>query len=122
MDEQNKPAPGAGNVPIELDGEERVLTPSLRAATTLSRQAGGLMGAVERCGRLDFDTIRSVIGLGLGLTEHGSKDLPEKVYRTGLMALSGPAIRFLHILSNGGRPIDPEEADQDRLGPRTASG
>lgn len=121
MEDQKKPALGAGNVPIELDGEEMALKPSLRAATTLSRQAGGLMGAVERCGRLDFDTIRSVIGLGLGLTENGSKDLPEKVYRTGLMTLSGPAIRFLHILSNGGRPVDPEEADEDRADPQTAS-
>jgi hypothetical protein len=110
----NKPAPGAGDVPIELDGDSVVLKPSLDAAMQASRLANGLTGAIDRCARYDLDTIIRVVALGLGLTGNGSKDLPGKVYRTGVHIVAPACIRFLNILSNGGRPIGDGDDDEDK--------
>lgn len=98
---------GAGDVEIELDGEIVTLRPTLRAMQTISRQRGGIVTAAEAVGRLDFDAMVQVIKLGL---DTDTRDIPEKVWRTGLGSLSGPLIRYLTILSNGGRPIDGGEA------------
>lgn len=92
---------GAGNVEIELDGETAVLKPSLRAAQTISRDAGGIMGAAEAVIRLDFDVINRIVALGLGKEP---KDTEDQVWRTGISELSPKVNRFLTILANGGRP------------------
>jgi len=115
-----RPSPGAGNVPITLDGEDRELVPSLGACTFLSRQGGGLMGLVQRCGALDMDAIVMVIAQGLGLMGQGSKDLPNLVYRTGVSDLAGPCIRFINILANGGKPPSEEDAADADGDPRPA--
>jgi hypothetical protein len=105
---------GAGNVEIELDGEIRILKPSLQAAQAISRQKGGIMAAIRSAGDFDFDTIVNVIALGLGVSGKEARDLPEQVYSTGLPDLSGPVIRYLSIIANGGRPLDDGgEGDQD---------
>ena len=57
---------GAGDVTIILDGEPVTLKPSLRAMQTISRQAGGVIGAMQGVGRFDFDTIVLVIAQGMG--------------------------------------------------------
>lgn len=95
---------GAGNVEIELDGESVVLRPTLKAAQTISRQAGGIMGAVQSISRFDVDVLTTVIALGLG---RDVKDTAEPVWRTGVSTLAPKAIQFLTVLANGGRP--PEE-------------
>jgi hypothetical protein len=112
----NKPAPGAGDVPLELDGEQVVLRPTLDAALQASRIANGLTGAIDQCARYDLDTIIRVVALGLGLSGNGSKDLPDKVYRTGVHIVAGKCIRFLNVLSNGGKPIVDDEEDAPPLG------
>lgn len=107
---------GEGDVEIELDGEMVTLRPTLKAALTLTNGQGGLPVMVQRCINLEMDAIVSIISHGLGVY---SKDLPEKVYRTGLFALSGKCIRFLNILANGGRPLadDKEENASTPLAP-----
>ena len=96
---------GAGNVAIELDGETVVLRPNLKAAQNISRAKGGIMAAVEAVGRFDFDVIVNVIGLGLGVEGKEARELPERVYTTGLADLVGPVITYLTTLANGGRPV-----------------
>ncbi|WP_127524580.1 hypothetical protein [Mesorhizobium sp. Z1-4] len=98
-----KASMGAGNVPITLDGEECVLRPTLKAAQTISRQAGGLMAAIEAITKFDFDAITQIIALGL---DRPVKDVADEVWRTGLSELSAPAVTFVSILANGGRPLD----------------
>ena len=98
-----KAAIGAGDVEIELDGEKAVLRPSLKAAQAISRQAGGIMGAMQALRTLDVDALTSVIALGLGKE---AKDVAEAVYRTGVADLTPPATLFLTMLANGGRPAD----------------
>lgn len=101
---------GIGNVEITLDGEAVALRPSLKAAQTLSRQADGLMGAIERITRFDVDTLTSVIALGL---DRPVKDVGEAVWRTGVSELAPHAIRYLGILANGGRPAGSEGGSGD---------
>ena len=106
----SKASLGAGNVAITLDGEEAVLRPSLKAAQTLSRQADGLMGAIERVTRFDLDTLISVIALGV---DKPAKEVAEAVWRTGVSELAPHAIKFLGILANGGRPADSSGGEED---------
>ncbi|ETA72341.1 MULTISPECIES: hypothetical protein [Mesorhizobium] len=109
----SKPALGAGNVEIELDGETVVLRPSLMAAQAISRQSGGISSAVRSVGNYDFDVIVSVVTLGLGATGQEAKAIPEKVWRTGLTDLIGPVSTYLTIIANGGRPMSGGEEAAD---------
>jgi hypothetical protein len=111
------PSIGSGDVEIELynitteEVEKKVLKPTFLAAQTLSRKHNGGIGLVQRLSNLDLDAISSVIELGLNLTAHGAKTLPERIYQTGTMKLSGPCIRYVHILQNGGKA--PEDNGED---------
>lgn len=108
---------GSGDVEIELynidkkETEKKVLKPTFLAAQTLSRKHNGGIGLVQRLSNLDLDAIASVIQLGLNLTDHGAKSLPERIYETGTMKLSGPCIRYVHVLQNGGKA--PEDNGED---------
>jgi hypothetical protein len=119
MADDKSPAPGAGNVEIVLvqNGEERThqLVPSLDACLKLSRMAGGLAAAAERCNRLDFDTIVEVIATGMSVNP-GQKEkiVAPAVYETGLIRLSGPCMLFLRVIANGGKLPDDNEEDEDR--------
>jgi len=108
---------GAGNVEIELDGETVVLKPTLLACQTLSRKAGGLSAAVEAVGRMDFDMLVSVIALGLN---RKPSDVEEAVWSTGMTNLVAPAIRFLTIVSNGGRPLESSGGSKEEENPPSA--
>ncbi len=72
---------GAGDVPIELDGEAIVLRCSYDAAASLCRAPGGLYsvnGSSSVASRIlgaDIDTIAFVIRLGLGLGASAVKSL-----------------------------------------------
>ncbi len=108
---------GAGNVPITLDGEGVVLRPSLKAAQTISKQAGGIIAAVQAVGQFNFETIVTVIALGLGISSPKEvQALAEKVYSTGLTDLVEPVTRYLTIVANGGRPV--EEGGEGQPDPR----
>jgi hypothetical protein len=101
-----KAAIGAGNVEIDLDGETVVLRPTLKAAQTISRQAGGIRKAIDALGNFDIDVMTSIITLGMDLTGREAKDVADKVWRTGMADLTVPVIQYLTILANGGRPVD----------------
>lgn len=105
----NRPTPGAGDVEITLDGEKRVLRPTLNAIRKVSRLADGVGGAVAKVQKVDFDAIVMIVAVGLDLTEEGAKGLEEKVFATGAMNLSAPCVKYLTILANGGRPITTED-------------
>lgn len=97
--------PGAGNVPILLDGEELTLKPSLETCMRLSQLANNsLEQAVHRCLRFDFEFICEVISLGLDATSPAlRKDVRDKVYRTGVINLAATAGLFIRVIMNGGR-------------------
>jgi hypothetical protein len=105
-------------ITINLDGEQLVLRPSLLAAQQLSRAAGGFVELNNRISKLDFDTIVSVVALGLGYgagTTRQPQNLEERVWRTGLAELAVPCVQFVTLLANGGRPL--AEAHDDTASP-----
>lgn len=115
---KSKAALGIGNVEIDLDGETVTLRPTLQAAQAISRLSGGISGAVRAVGQFDIDTIASVVSLGLGVSGKDAKDIPDRVFNTGLADLIGPVSTYLTILANGGRPVTSggEEDEDPRKG------
>jgi hypothetical protein len=103
---------GIGNVDITLGGETVTLKPSLRAAQQLSRQAGGLTEAIGRVGRLDLDTIVSVIAIGSGKSDRKAdvEAIGEKVFADGIASFVEPVALYLVILASGGKPPAGEES------------
>lgn len=119
MTEEAKPRLGAGDVPVEIDGEKFTLVPTLNAARVLSAR-DGLRGAMRRVLDLDTNTILEVVGAGL--THDGYRppaDMAERIWRTGFMLSAGgvadAAFTYLNVLANGGRPLPSTdgEARQD---------
>lgn len=102
------PEYGAGDVAIELDGKSLVMRPTMEACLRLSRTGtAGPRVLAEQCLALNLDTITAVIAAGLGKPD---SEVQTAVFRTGTINLFAKCIQFIHIVSNGGRPVSEEEA------------
>lgn len=109
MPADRKYSPESGEVGITLEGAEYTLRPTLDAALTLSRQAGGIRAAITRVLDLDLDTIISVIRLGIGRAEAKKlKNLDRIIWENGLLDSQGElvlrCVEYLSNLARGGRP------------------
>ena len=104
---------GAGNVPIKINGEERVLRPSLHACQQISRATGGVMSAIEAVQRVDIDAMAAIAAIGLGLEGQAAKDLPEQMWQDGPQEFVVPLMKYLGMIANGGRPADGGEEAGD---------
>lgn len=109
MPADRKYSPEAGAVGVTLAGVEYTLRPTLDAALTLSRQAGGIRAAITRVLDLDLDTIISVIRLGIGREEAKRlKNLDRIIWENGLLDAQGElvlrCVEYLSNLARGGRP------------------
>ena len=103
-----------GEVAIILNGEERILKPTLRAITMISSQFGGLAKARDALAVQDFQAAVTVIRWGLNMSDSETKKLPEMVFGSSLgVDLLVPLIRYIGILANGGKPLpdDPVELE-----------
>lgn len=98
-----------GEVEIELSGQKKVLRPTTRAALAISRRFDGFTNAAQHLAAFDMDALVFVIEAGLGLKEQEAKDLASEVFITGVAALATPAIRYVGMLSNGGRPMKDDQ-------------
>lgn len=110
---------GDGRIELELDGKPVALVPTLEACTEISKMAGGLAGAVERCRQLHFETICAVVGAGLEINgirpnpTQRSKFLPKAVYEAGVVGVAAYCMEFITVVSNGGRPLRSQDEDGD---------
>ena len=105
-----------GDVPVMIDGEQRVLKPTLRAISMISTQFGGIAKARDLLIAQDFNATVAITRHGLNLSDKDAKALPEQIFATGLTTdLLLPLIRYLAILANGGKPPpdDPVDAGDD---------
>jgi len=103
----------AGDVVITINGEERVLKPTLRALTVISSQYNGLAKARELIVAQDFAAAVYVIRHGLNLNDREAKTLPDEIYANGLtFDLLAPLLRFVGILANGGKPMPDDPVDE----------
>ena len=105
----------SGEVTIVFsDDDERVLRPTLGAATRISRAFGGFQAAHQKILASDLDAFVTVIQHGLGLkTEAETRGLRERVWSAGISKLMLPLVEFVSILANGGRPIEEEVAEPE---------
>lgn len=104
----------AGDVQLMLDGEMVTLKPTLRAAQTISRQAGGIVAALQAVGRFDLDVVTQVVGLGLNKVKPGDlPELTEQIYSTGLTEVVPAVTTFLTNLANGGRPAPKTDTEEN---------
>lgn len=100
--------PGEGDVAIQLAGRTEYLRPTLGACMRLSRSgANGPRVLADQVMALNFDTINFVIACGLDKKE---EETQQDVFTTGTVNLFASCIRFIHNVSNGGRPAKPAEA------------
>jgi hypothetical protein len=115
--------PGDGNVSMRLNNMDVVLVPSAGAAQSISRMHGGLRPALDAIQRLDLDAITNIVSVGLGpkgVSSLGGKDrIPKILYEAGLTDTSGEiivkCINYVSILINGGRPLNTDDVDGDKL-------
>lgn len=110
--------PGSGDVNLELGDHTLVLKPTLSAGLAISRQAGGIRGAIDKVMAMDLDTIVSVIRLGLGPKEAKRyPNLDELVYQSGLLGSQGEVlarlVEFLSNIARGGRPAEEEGSNKE---------
>lgn len=118
---------GSGNVEVIIGNEPLQMTPTWIAAQQISRQYGGISPAIEAVLKVDLDAIVFIVqlGLGYGPQRAAPQDLPEKIWRAGVTDDTGrliqQTIRYLRVLSSGGRPPPETPAPTDGERPTTAS-
>ena len=100
-------------IPFVLDGEEKELVPSPGAALKLSRQYNGLATIYNKLTAYDSEVYVTVVreGLGIALNSKDAQGLAEKVWRTGLTALTVPLVEYVNLLLNGGRKFEEEKTE-----------
>lgn len=109
---ESKAALGAGNVEIILDGEKVRLKPSLKTALTLSAQPGAITGVVQAVSDFNLPMMAMVVSLASG---KDAEDMAEAIYRSGMVDLSAPIVRFLTMLANGGKPVSGGSGEENPL-------
>ena len=130
-----RPEPGATEIPVTLakagEGDTGddvlVLRPTYGAAKAISNQFGGITPAIEKVLKLDTEAIATILAYGLGYyspTKRPPKDLPERVWKTGMTddegRLAEMCVIFLRAISNGGRvPKDLEGLEGTEVGKST---
>lgn len=106
-------APGSADIKLTLDGEEVYLKPTLEACLGISRLHHAPITTAGKVTDMDFDTILMVLALGLGVEPN--KKLQDKLYRTGILEVRDPLIKFIHVVNNGGRPVFTDPIDDDEV-------
>jgi hypothetical protein len=113
------PQIGGGTINFELDGKTVQLVPSVEACIEISRMAGGLGAAVERCKQLHFETICGIVGAAIEINGarlnpgQREKMLPKAIYEAGIVGIAAICIGFITIVSNGGREVEDDDADEE---------
>lgn len=115
--------PGSGDVELFLGDTRLLLRPTLQAGLAISRQAGGIRGAIDKVVAMDLDTIVAVIRLGVGPEEaRRIRDLDRLVYENGLMDVQGEVLgkclEFLSNLARGGRSAESVQGEEGEENPR----
>lgn len=107
--------PSAGDISFVVDGKEYRLVPSLNACMLVAK--GGLRPLLDRLRAYDFEAFVFVVEVGLGVNPVQAKQVPDLVYKAGMINLLDTLVRYLEVIANGGRPPAEEEEEPD---PRTA--
>ena len=96
-------------VEITLNDEIHILKPSLKAATNISRQFGGFVGAIQAIVSADLNAYIVIGRQAISTKTINSEDLGEAIYSTGINSLMEPFLKYVRVLQNGGREPDDED-------------
>ncbi|MDB5617469.1 MAG: hypothetical protein JWQ24_1707 [Tardiphaga sp.] len=92
-----------GTIEIELNGKQKTLVPSLKAAKVVNGQRG-FQTVLSRLSLMDFDAYVEVVAAGLGSRP---AEVEDAVWKTGLPNLTEPLSQDVLLLANAGRPLSP---------------
>lgn len=92
----------------EVDTAVGTLRCSLAAAKAVNSLAGGYNGMMARLGMLDLDAYVAVAAAGLGKRP---SEVEDKVYRAGVINLTGAFVTYVAYLGNGGKPVTEAAGD-----------
>lgn len=103
----SEPKIGAGDIEVVIEGQTLLLKPTLECCIKMSRSGvAGPRVLSEQCMALNLDAIAFVIAAGLDKT---IEQVQGPIFRTGTINVFAACIRFIHVVSNGGRPITEED-------------
>lgn len=111
-----------GAVEIMLDGEMRLLQPTIAAGRVVSRHFGGFQKALTAPHNMDLDACTFIIAAGLGVKrddKEAMEKVADQVFTTGLLSLSDKVTVFVATLMNGGKTI---RADDEGAGSKPNTG
>jgi hypothetical protein len=90
----------AGQVEVELGEQTYVLKPTLSAMLKIDRKFGSIRTAMEQCGALSLDAVSTVVAAGAGLGSREAGDVPEAVFKAGVVNVATPVVEYLALLIN----------------------
>lgn len=109
---------GGAIVEIEISGKIAALVPSLEACLAISKMAGGLAAAMDRCRMLHFETLVAIVGAAIEIDGHKLNPrqqqdlLPKAIYEAGCVEIAAKCIDLILIVGRGGRPLEDEDEDK----------
>lgn len=96
------------DIELVLDGHTYQLHPTLETMKRVNRKFGSLREALVRVQSLDFNAACAVIAIASGCKDDRQREaVEERVFRTGLVSVTGPIADLLGVL------IDPVTASGD---------
>lgn len=102
------------DVDLELGDETHQLRPTLKAATAISREFGGFLGAMQAVANMNLIAMQFIVRQGIATRNISTEDLNDAVWRAGAKNIVQPIMKFVSVLQNGGRDPDLEEPADDR--------
>lgn len=101
-----------GQVEIDLGDEIITLKPTITAMQKIDRQFGSIREAVQQVSSLSFGAVAFVISAGSGMGQTEAKDLPDRLFRAGLMNVAPQLSEYLGMLLNpSGRNPDEQQEE-----------
>ena len=102
---------------VKIAGKTYTLEPTLKAVRQICGAYGGILPAYTAVNQINPGAAASVIACGAGIEFDDQEDIDafeEKVWKSDRSEYQSGIIKFLGLLLNGGKEIEPkEEKDED---------
>lgn len=92
-----------GTMDVTLHDGSVTLIANLENAKAINRAFGGYQSALQKLSVGDIEAVFAIIRFGLGAKQSELAALEERVFRSGLLRLTGPCTDFVLMCANGGR-------------------
>jgi len=100
---------------ITLAGKEYTLKVTMAACDKIEKRFGGITDALEASGKMNTDTLATIISCGANIGQREFKDLKNDVFDHGILNVTPIVVEFLGLmLDPTGK--DKSEDDDDEEG------